>query len=393
MVGLRLLASFLLACSTAPAATKDNAQVVLKPPVVSGAGPNLQGVSQEAVFLLGTKDHYAIDCRGGTDTSDAKKPYTPGKGGYCMGMPGPVATGWYCYGFLNFALNGQEASTTMTSGMIEAEQGHRAILDSVWHMDAADVRVRFLGLPGRDFLFCEMTVDPRQAIKSLDLKALCYPAYFTGCYGQREQARFVQTPSVLFREEEGRKDIRLVPKDNGWLLYGDDNFDVAKTRESDGPCAMMVLPEDVASITIRAIAYDVTTALAIAPETRKVRMAFWKMKGKTNAEAADYLRTNGNKIRDELRSLDFTPKSVTSFDLAGMTAEIERIARSESVGGESQKKAGEVLAWIKAGSADLADNRDGVNATERKLQLLDKCVHFVYEARLADILASLGKTN
>ncbi len=393
IVGLLLLALFLLACSPVAAATKENAQVVLKPAVVWGAGPNLQGTVREAGFLLGTKDNYAIDCRGGIDASDAKKPYTPGKGGYCMGMPGPVATGWYCYGFLKFALNGQEASTTRASGMFAAEQGRRAILDSIWHMNAADVRVRFLGLPGRDLLFCEMTVDPRQTIKSLGLTAMCIPAYFTSAYGQREQARFVQTPSLLIREEEGRRDIRLVPKDNWWLLYGDDYFDVAKTRESDGPCAMMVLPEDVATLTIPALSYGVTTTVSVAPATRTIRMAFWKMKGRTNAEAADYFRTNAEKIRGELASLDFTPKSVKTFDLAGMTAEIERIARSESVGKEFQKRAAEVLAWIKAGSADLTKKSDGVNATERKLQLVDKYAGFVYEARLAELLASLEKTN
>lgn len=222
---------------------------------------------------------------------------------------------------------------------------------------------------------------------------MCIPAYFTSAYGQREQARFVKTPSLLIREEEGRRDIRLVPKDNWWLLYGDDYFDVATTRESDGPCAMMVLPEDVATLTIPALSYGVTTTVSVAPATRTIRMAFWKMKGRMNAEAADYFRTNAEKIRGELASLDFTPKSVKTFDLAGMTAEIERIARSESVGKEFQKRAAEVLAWIKAGSADLTKKSDGVNATERKLQLVDKYAGFVYEARLAELLASLEKTN
>lgn len=365
---LLLLGSVLLVCSAAPAATKGSAQVVLKKPTGPGG--------QEAVFLLGAKDNYAIDCR---------------KGDQCMGMPGPVAQGWYCYGFLNFRLNGQEAGTNAVSSMFEAEQGRRAILDSVWRLESADARVRFLGLPGRDFLFCELTVDPRKEIKSLDLTTLCYPAYFTSFYGQREQSRFVQTPSLLIREAEGRKDIRLVPKDNWWLLYGDDYFDVAKTRESEGPCAMMVLPEDVASIAIRGLGYDVTTTVSIAPATRNIRMAFWKMKGKTNAEAADYLRTNGEKIRKELAALDFTPESIKTFDLAGITAEIERVARSEAVGGDFQKKAAEILAGIKAGSVELAAEGDGVSATERKLELLNKYTGFVYEARLAEILASLNK--
>lgn len=360
--------SFLLACSVIPAAALGSARVVLKNPT----GPG----TQEAVFLLGTRDRYAISCL---------------KGDSCMGMNEPVAQGWYCGGFFNFTVNGQEARTNAVSSMFEAENGRRAILDSVWRLDAADVRVRFLGLPGRDFLFCEMTIVPKQEITSVDLTTLCYPAYFTGYYGQREQARCVQTPSALIREAEGRKEIRLVPRDNWWLLYGDDYFDVAKTKESEGPCAMLILPEDVATIVIRALAYDVTTTFSIAPETRKIRMAFWKMKGRTNAEAADYFRANGEIIRKELTALDFTPESINTFDLAAITAEIEQVTRSEAVGAELQKKAAEILAWVKTCSADLTAKGDAVGATERKLELLDKYGSLIHEARLTEILAPLGR--
>jgi hypothetical protein len=356
-----------LTCATSLAASPERAQVVLKKP--SGPG------AQEATFLLGARDNYAISCF---------------KGDECMAMPAPTATGWYCGGFLNITVNGQEARTNLAS-MFEAEQENRAVLDSAWHLAAADVRVRFLGMPGRDFLFCEMTIEPREEMKSIELTTLCYPAYFTSFYGQREQARFVLTPSQLLREAEGRKNIQLAPKENWWLVYGDEYFDVAKTRESEGPCAMLILPEDVASITVRGLGYDVTTTVTVGPATRKIRMAFWKMKGRTNAEAAEYFRTNGEAIRKELAVLDFTPAPLKTFDLAGITAEIERVARSEAVGAEFQKKASEILAWIKAGSADLAAGGDGISATERKLELLRTYNSFVYEARLAELLASLDK--
>ena len=352
-----------------PASGAERARVVLKklsPTDVNGNG----------VFLLGTGDNYAINCQ---------------KGDQCMSMGGPVGTGWYCGGFFNFALNGREAGTSEVGRMFESEQGRRAILDSVWHMEAADVRVRFLGLPGRDFLFCEMTVDPQQEIKSLSLTTLCYPAYFTSYYGQREEARYLQTPSELIRQAEGRTNIRLVPKDNWWLLYGDDYFDVAKTKESEGPCAMMVLPEDVASITVGGLGYGVVTTVSISPQTRKIRMAFWKMKGRTNAEAIAYFRKNGEAVRKELATLDFMPENVRTFDLPGTTAELERFARSETAGAGFQKKAADILAWIKAESAGLTAKGDGVNATERKLELLKKCAGFVYEARLAEMLTSLEK--
>jgi len=386
------LAGFWLAAAPVHAETARTAQAILKQATTYGTDqPNMQGYGQEAVFVLGTGDNYGVDYRGGTDTSDPKKPFTPGKGQFCMGMPGPVATGWYCYGFLNFTLNGQEASTTKPGSVMVSENGRRAMVDSVWSMDAADVRVRFLGLPGRDFLFCEMTVDPRQEVKSLDLTMMCYPAYFTGFYGQREQARYVQTPAELIREAEGRKNIRLEPKNNWWLIYGDDNFDVAKTKESEGPCAMLILPEDVVSIAIRGLGYDVTTTVSIGPQTRRIRMAFWKMKGRTNAEAIAYFLKNGEALRKELAALDFMPETVRVMDMSGITADVERIARSEVVGSDFRKKATDLLAWIKESAADLAAGRDSIGPTERKLQLLVKYAGIVNEARLAEILAAIGK--
>jgi hypothetical protein len=398
MVFSLFVSALFWACSAAPAATKENAQVVLQPPVTRGSTvdgvyqEHLQSYTRTAIFLLGTKYQYSIDSRGGWDASDPEKPFTPGQGGFCMGMPGPVATGWYCYGFLNIIINGQEASTTMLGSMTISEQGRRAMVDMVWHIKAADVRIRVLGLPGRDFLFFEMTVDPKQKINSLELKALCYPAYFTSFYGQREQARFVQTPSLLLREAEHRgRSVPLAPNDNWWLLYGDEFFDVAKTRESEGPCALLMLPEDAASITVNEVGYGVTTTVSVVPEARKIRMAFWKMVGQTNAEAADYFRANGEKIRRELAALDFTPEPIKTLDLAGMSAEIERVARSATVGAEFQERAAELLVWIKDHSANLADQSDRVNATESKLQLLDQYEGFVYEARLAEMLAFMEK--
>ena len=47
-------------------------------------------------------------------------------------------------------------------------------------------------------------------------------------------------------------------------------------------------------------------------------------------------------------------------------------------------------AWA-AADARFDRQGDGVGATERKLQLLNKYRSFIYEARLAEILASLAK--
>ena len=220
-----------------------------------------------------------------------------------IGMPQPAACNWYHSGFLFVVLDGRDIGGTPLSSMLVAESGKRAILDMVWHDPAADVRARFLGLPGRDCLFCEVAVEPRQEMKSLALRLRCYPSFFTA-YHKREGARRVQTPAVLVKQ--GEKPAPLPAKDNGWAVYYDEVFDVAK-GEGEGPCAVLVLPEAASEISIAPGGYSVETQITCPPQTRRIRMAFWDFKGRTNAEALARLRDGADAVRKELAALDFTP--------------------------------------------------------------------------------------
>ncbi|NCO37564.1 MAG: hypothetical protein COY42_07850 [Armatimonadetes bacterium CG_4_10_14_0_8_um_filter_66_14] len=132
-----------------------------------------------------------------------------------IGMPVPTACNWYHSGFLFVSLNGQELGTTPLSSMLVAQRGERAILDLVWRHEVANVRVRFVGLPGSDHLDCEIALEPKQEITSVAAGLRCYPSFFTSHY-KRAGARRIQTPGALV--EEGNK-ATLEAGANWWGLY------------------------------------------------------------------------------------------------------------------------------------------------------------------------------
>ena len=82
---------------------------------------------------------YAIKYWVCTDRSHNGK-VSPIDGGY-VGMPGPSAANWYYQGFLQIAINGRDIGTTPISSMLVAENNRRAIVDMVWHDEAANVRL------------------------------------------------------------------------------------------------------------------------------------------------------------------------------------------------------------------------------------------------------------
>ena len=303
-----------------------------------------------------------------------------------IGMPHPSAANWYHGGFLCVVLNGHDIGTTPLSSMSIAQHENRAILDMVWHDELASVRVRFLGLPHHDNLVCEIAIEPKQEIKSFEVLLKCYPSFFTAAY-RRDGARRIQTAAALVTQ--GRR-ATLPAKDNWWALYYDEVFDVAK-GEGDGPCGLLLLPEQATEISFSPGSYAVGTQIACPPQTRRVRLAFWDFTGKTNADALARLRTGAGAVRKELAALDFTPDALRGVDVAAMRAEVKRAIESESVRKALGPKLTEVQAWLDQ-HAPLLEKRGpaaGIEAEERLLQSIDKYHDFSWEVKLAELLEKL----
>ena len=338
--------------------------------------------SRDATFLL-TDTYYTIRyCACVDKAHDGKAVPLEGY----IGMPEPCACNWYHSGFLAILVNGRDIGTAPLAGMTIAESGNRAILDMVWLADAGAVRARFLGLPHRDGLYCEVTVDPKEEVKSLAARLTCYPSFFTSAY-HRDGARRIQTPNTLVRQGER---VNLPAKDHWWSVYYDEIFDVAK-GEGDGPCALLVLPEQVTEIGFEPGGYAVGTRITCAAGATRVRLALWDFKGKSNAQAVERLRTIAPQIRRELTALDFTPAAVKGFDLSAIRDELQRAVKSPAVRTALGKKTAEIEDWLRqyASGKEPGKRPSGIEAEQRLLQSIDKYQRFSWEVKLAELLSKL----
>ncbi len=337
---------------------------------------------QDAIILCG-QANYAIRYCACADKAHKGK-VAPMEG--YIGMPQPSAANWYHSGFLFLLLDGRDIGTTPLSSMLVAQHDRRAILDMVWHDEAADVRVRFLGLPQHDNLYCEIAIEPKREIKSVELRLRCYPSFFTAAY-HRDGARRIQTPARLI--EQGRP-ATLPAKDAWWSLYYDEVFDVAK-GEGDGPCGLLLIPEETGQIGFNPGSYAVDTRIAYLPQTRRIRLAFWDFMGKTNADALARLQAGASGVRNELAVADFTPDALKGIDAAALRTEVRRAIESPAVRKALGAKLTAVQAWLAQYAPALEKKQPftGIEAEERLLQSIDKYRDFSWEVKLAELLEKL----
>ena len=303
-----------------------------------------------------------------------------------LGMTSPSAANWFYQGFLNIIVDGRDIGTTPLSSMLVSESQKRAIVDMVWHDEAADVRLRFLALPQHDNLFAEIALEPKQEIKSLQLYLKCYPSYFTA-YNHREGARRIQTPAALLVPDQS---VTLPAKDNWWCVYYDRIFDVAK-GEGDGPCGLLLLPEEVKTLTLDVGGYMIGTRITYPAAARRIRLALWDFTGKTNASVLARMKTAAPAIRQELDSMDFTPEAVTNVDLAALRADLQRAAMSPTLRQSLGPKLAEAQTALDQYVSLCGRNGPvkGIVAEEHLLQTLEKCRDVSVQVKLAELLDGL----
>ena len=96
-----------------------------------------------------------------------------------IGMPQPTSANWYGGGFMGLKINGVDLGASRMSDCWVSEQGARGNLKMFWDTPQAGVTASVVALPGDDRLFCGLTLNPKTDIKSLSLRLLAYPSYFT----------------------------------------------------------------------------------------------------------------------------------------------------------------------------------------------------------------------
>lgn len=351
---------------------------------LNGTGPHAGRVLRERQATLNLGDQrYAVSYKAAYDESQPERAF-PIEG--YIGMPSPCSSNWYHGGFLFVILDGQDIGNTPISSVTGAERGARGIVDMVWRHTLGDVRVRFLGGAGRDHLLCEVAVEPKQPLKSIAVKLRCYPSFFTSWH-KRVGARRVQTPSSLI--VEGKKFTASASTD-WWAVYYDEVFDVAK-GEGEGPCAMLLLPEEAGDIRFAPGDYAVETLIDYPPDRRRLHLAFWEFRGAANAEALERLQAGADTVRQELAAMDFTPRAAVDFDARAVLAEIERALASEGARALLGDTTQTIRTWIDEHAPVLLKDEaaQSIRTQEELLQSMDKYQEFMWEVKLAELLSNL----
>lgn len=303
-----------------------------------------------------------------------------------VGMPRPSSCNWYHGGFLAISINGHDIGTTPITSMMAVESGERAIVDMVWETDQADVRVRFLGLPGQDYLATEITIDPKQEITSIGLLLRCYPSYFTS-HHKRVGARRIKTPSAIIAQ--GNK-TTLPAAENWWAVYYDEIFDTAN-GEGEGPCAVLMPPGEASEIAFDPGSYAVSTSITYPPETRTIHLALWDFRGATNAEALKRVETGAEQVSQMLTETDYRPRTVREFNVAETRALLESILKSEEARETLKDDIDQIQTWLTdyAPALETPDQQTGVVGEERLLKSIDMFQSFKWRVKLYELIGDI----
>lgn len=293
-----------------------------KAPSITTSTPEGYQYNQHTFTLANGLIRYGLSYHGYWETNG--NGVRPSPEGY-IGMPSPSSANWYGGGFINVLINGKSLGNVRPNTLRIVEHDERGVVEMLWTPPEGQVRLRFMLLPEKDYLLCELALQPKEEIKKLELALNCFPSFFTS-WNKRDGWRQVVGPVTT--TEQGNQATLDGAKDY-WLLYQDTVFDAAKEKDSMGPCGLVFLPEQVTTARLNVTNYPVGTVLSIKPEVRKVRLAFWDFNRKPNAEALSELRKLEPAVSKELRETDFRDRQVVTYDAARERAELEAmIAKS-----------------------------------------------------------------
>ncbi|NOY80931.1 MAG: hypothetical protein GXP31_07980 [Kiritimatiellaeota bacterium] len=236
-----------------------------------------------------------------------------------IGMPRPNVANWYHTGFYHIEIGGKQLGSHPLTAMGITESGERGAFHMVWDTPEYVARLQFLLPPGSDHLLTRLSWRPKpgRTVGPVKVRFTCYPSFFTTAHN-RQGDRTLTTPRTTVHEVTTEE---LAPAEDTYLLYTDGVFDVAK-GEGSGPCAMLFLPEQIASGRVQLGGYAVQTKLEAGPDAHELRFAFWDLTGKTNAEAQALMKASADQAREELRAAVFSPLSLARFSPEAATAEI-----------------------------------------------------------------------
>lgn len=233
------------------------------------------------------------------------------------------STNWYGNGFHALEIDGQPVVERRLAHFALLDQGRQGLMELLWELPNCRVRLRYLVPPEGKYFLTQWLIEPKagaEPIKSVRLRLSCYPGEFTHPTIAGPGDRIITT--ALRDYPQGSKPD-LDPAQESWIFYADKVMDRAKQvtlpktgRSVKGCAGLNYLPVPGLKVHLDVTDYEVGTTLDYPPDTRDLRLAFWEMPTKTNAEGLQQMRDSAAAVRTVLEQATFLPLSLSDLNHA-----------------------------------------------------------------------------
>lgn len=264
-------------------------------------------------FAGGGPQRYAISLT----LRQSKSPDGTWKTGYSfVGMPRPCEANWYHSGFFGLSANGPGIQNHDPEVEV-VETGRRGMLDFTWRHVLVVVRARIIAEPASNRLLMELRWEPTPGLKRLEIGLVCYPQGYRPSERDRLNGKKLDRHMVTAVRDVGQvKTVKLDLPTEWWQLYQDNTLERSPTYRPGGPCALALRPEDVNGAEVKITGYPVQIKVDLRVPARQARFALWDFSGTSAVKAKQILIDRAPALRDQMRSGDWLPTSVRTFDPA-----------------------------------------------------------------------------
>ena len=193
--------------------------------------------------------------------------WAPAELGYVpLGIASPSMANWYNQGFFIWTFDELNIQDYKAGFRVIREFGDDAMVEYVWDTPKVRAVARFAITSGSDKLLMFGSWEPKEEIKSVKLRLMCYPATFS-----KPWVRSITTAVRTLSEGSG---VPVDPATERWVLFEDTQ----PGRPGDGSAGLLLGDSSVFdSVTLDGIGgYAEYTNISVKPQARKFALGFYE---------------------------------------------------------------------------------------------------------------------
>ncbi len=221
-----------------------------------------------------------------------------------FGMTSPSKLNWFA-GFFNLEVNGMSLGNAVPEMQVIELGANAQAIQCDWTLDYAGVTIVFSMLPDGGLLL-DGTVKPHgRKPHTLRMSCICSPAVgASNEWRDDEMDKWVMTAG---RELPHGSYMYVNLEKENWFLFYDRKNDFPReiiragvSTIPDGPCALVVDPENIQWMDINVGSRVSLTSLYFKKGASRFRLAFYDLNRTSNADAIAYFKARGAGIAASL---------------------------------------------------------------------------------------------